>query len=140
MKLLIVEDDLLTREMYEYRLKKAGHEVSVASTGTEGLEKAKSETVDGILLDIMLPEMDGVTFLKELRVFEQEQERDTADVIIISNLGQEGVVKECMKQTIKGYLIKARYTPRTLAEKVEQILNNTDQSMNGHPEIHTDVD
>jgi two-component system response regulator ResD len=66
-KVLIVEDDQFIREMYAMILTKAGYDVTEAQDGAAGLVVAKHGGYDCILLDLMMPQMDGLTFLKELK-------------------------------------------------------------------------
>lgn len=66
-KILIVDDDEPTRELYLFALKKEGYEVIEACNGSEGISKAKSEIPDLIILDIVMPDMDGITVLSNLR-------------------------------------------------------------------------
>src|SRR4051812_17246832 len=106
--ILIVEDDLFLRELYELQFEQSGMNVDVAAGGKEGLQRAKGKRYDGILLDIMMPDMNGIDVMKVLK---QDQTTKDLPVIFLTNMGQENVVKEGMALGAIGYMIKSSYTP-----------------------------
>jgi len=118
-KLLLVEDDVTLVKMYERKFLSDGYEVAIAYDGLEGLEKATKEKPDLILLDIMLPKLDGLALFKKLR---SQPGTFNTPVILLTNFGQEDAVFECFKLGAVDYLIKADVTPQQVVAKVESFL------------------
>jgi DNA-binding response OmpR family regulator len=115
--ILCIEDDRFIADMYARSMRRAGFDVDVASTGTEGLRLALSKPYDVILLDIMLPEKQGTDILDELRG--RENKVPNAKVIILTNFVQDDEAKAAMQSRVEGYLIKAEITPRKLIEIIQ---------------------
>lgn len=118
-KVLIIEDDTMILDMYTLKFSQEGFEVSAAEDGQKGWDQAQSVMPHVILLDIILPEMDGFTVLKNLK--EHEQLKDVP-VILLTNLGQDGDVKKGLELGANDYLIKANYTPSQVVDKVKSVL------------------
>ena len=116
---LIVDDDEFLLEMYALKFKEAGFHVEVAETGREAVEKAREIVPDVILLDIVLPEMDGFEVLQEIR-----RGKDAPDSIIImlTNLGQKDDTERSIRLGAEDYIIKAHFTPSEVVEKVTSLL------------------
>jgi DNA-binding response OmpR family regulator len=121
-KILIIEDDYFIRELYERQLKKRGYDVISAADGAEGLVKAAEVTPSLILLDIMLPKLNGLDLLGTLKA---KPETKDIPVVLLTNLGQESVIKEGFKLGAKGYLIKSAYTPEQIMSEVESFLQES---------------
>jgi len=119
-KILIIDDDLYIRELYEEVLKNAGFEVSSAVDGQEGLEKIKMGGFDLILLDVMMPKLDGLGLLAKLS--QQPPKVKNGPIILLTNLSHDPVIKEALQKGAKTYLIKADLTPDQLVEKVKLFL------------------
>lgn len=115
--ILLVEDDQSIRELYERQLKKAGFAVDTAENGKKGSELALTGRYDLILLDVMMPVMNGLDTLKEMR-----KNGVKIPAVFLTNLGQESVVNEGIKLGALGYLIKASYTPNELIAEINKIL------------------
>lgn len=122
---LLIEDELFIQELYQNRLEKAGFEVLVASDGLEGVIKANSNP-DIVLLDIMLPKMHGMEVLSKLK--ESPQTKDIP-IVMLTNLGQESIIKEAFKKGCLGYIMKMRVTPSELAQRVGEFLANPKEKM-----------
>ncbi len=120
-KLLIVEDDKSIRDLYSLKLEKSGYEVFQAEDGGKGLDMAKKELPDIILLDVMMPVMNGFEVLKALR-----KNKDTAEipVVILSNFGEVDQMTNGFTAGATDYLIKAEHTPSDVVEIVEETLKN----------------
>ncbi len=114
-KILIVEDDKFLRELIVKKLAKEGYEVSEAIDGEEGIKKIKSEKPDLILLDLILPGMDGFEVLSKMK---DDPLLSSIPVIILSNLGQKEDVEKGLKLGAIDYLIKAHFTPGEIIEKI----------------------
>lgn len=118
--ILIVEDDSFISDLYNRSLKKAGYKVTAAITGSEGLEEAKTEKYDLILLDIMVPDITGIEILNELRK-EDNSGLPNTKIIITTNLDQDDSSRAELEAKADGYLIKADVTPRKLIEIIQQL-------------------
>lgn len=112
-KVLCIEDEEFISELYTRALEKEGYEVHVVKGGNEGLEQAKTNTYDIILLDLMIPDMLGVELLKRLR---HEMPNLRTKVIITTNLQESDEAREEVEKQADGYLIKAEITPKQLVE------------------------
>src|SRR3990172_11167066 len=118
-KILLVEDDDPVRDLYLTQLTKAGLVVEVAKDGQEGLEKLKSKTFDLLLLDIMLPKMNGLQLLRE---FKAQNPNSPMITILLTHLGQEAVIKEGFELGAQSYLLKSSYTPDQIVAEVQKAL------------------
>jgi DNA-binding response OmpR family regulator len=120
-KILIIEDEEFLSDMYQLKFEQAGYLTIVAHDGLEGLELVKKEQPDLVLLDLILPKLDGFQVLAKLR---KEPATKNIKVFILSNLGQGDEVEKGLKTGADGYFIKANLTPSQLLEKVNAIFNN----------------
>ncbi|MDP3882665.1 MAG: response regulator [Candidatus Staskawiczbacteria bacterium] len=116
-KILIVEDDAFLRDLINKKLSSAGFEVSEAIDGEKGLEKTKEEKPDLILLDLLLPTIDGFEVLAKLK---ESQDTSAIPVIVLSNLGQKEDVDKGLSLGATDYLIKAQFTPEEIILKVKE--------------------
>ncbi|HSX39632.1 MAG TPA: response regulator transcription factor [Candidatus Saccharimonadales bacterium] len=120
-KILIVEDETSLREIYSEVLKDAGYGVIEAGDGETAETLIKSGDWDLLLLDIMLPKLDGMTVLKEKS---QNQMLKDKPVIVISNLDNEDIIKQCMEGGASGYLVKSNISPQELVDNVNKHFTN----------------
>lgn len=118
-KILFIEDDVTLVKMYERKFISDGYEVSIAYDGLEGLDKTLKEKPDLVLLDIMLPKLDGLALFKKMR---GQPGTFNTPVILLTNFGQEDAVFECFKLGAVDYLVKADVTPQQVVQKVESFL------------------
>lgn len=118
-KILLIEDDVTLVKMYERKFVSDGYEVVVAYDGEEGLRKVVEVKPDLLLLDIMLPKLDGLALFKKMRSI---PETFNTPVILLTNFGQEDAVFECFKLGAVDYLVKADVTPQQVVQKVESFL------------------
>lgn len=118
-KILIVEDDKFLRELISQKLKNEGYEISEAIDGEEGIKKIKDEKPSLVLLDLILPGIDGFEVLTRMK---QDPAVSAVPVIILSNLGQKEDVERGLKIGASDYLIKAHFTPGEIIEKIKNIL------------------
>lgn len=117
-KILIVEDEEYLSDMYKIKFEQAGYTIIIARDGLEGFELAKKEQPDLVLLDLILPKLDGFKVLKKIR---EEPDTKKIKVFILSNLGQSDEVNKGIKAGADGYFIKADLTPSQLLDKVSAI-------------------
>jgi len=118
-KILIIEDDKFLRELIAKKLAKDGYEISEAVDGEEGVKKTKETKPDLILLDLILPEMDGFEVLSKIK---EDPVSSSIPVIILSNLGQKEDIEKGLKMGATDYLIKAHFTPGEIVEKIRTII------------------
>ena len=114
-KVLCVEDEHFISELYVRALTKAGYQIDVEADGPKALVKAQTDNYDVILLDLMIPNIDGIQILRHLRDAAQTPHLK-AKIIIITNLEQRDEVRADIEKQADGYLIKAEITPRELVE------------------------
>lgn len=119
-KILLVEDEDFIRELYSRQLTQAGFLVQSAIDGQSALETLKKEQFDLLLLDIMLPGMNGLQVLRE---FKTQNPNSKMITILLTNLGQEAVIKEGFELGAQAYLIKASYTPNQVVNEVKTALS-----------------
>ena len=117
--ILIIEDDKFLRELITQKLIKEGYGVSEAVDGEEGIKKVKEEKPDLVLLDLILPGIDGFEVLSRMR---EESALTSIPVIILSNLGQKEDVEKGLKLGAVDYLIKAHFTPGEIIDKIRAAL------------------
>ncbi len=120
-KILIVEDDQYIRELYVEILEEEGFYVEHASDGEDGYQKIFHGGYDLVLLDIMLPKMDGLAILDKIKNETPPMNHNRA-VIVLSNLGQETTIAKAMKLGAQGYMIKSDFTPAQVINKVKEYL------------------
>ena len=118
-KILIVEDDKMISNMYETKLKQEGFFVLVAENGASGLDLAVKEEPDIVLLDVILPQMDGFSVLQELR---GNPGTKKTPVVMLTNLGTSEDQEKGKKLGATDYWVKAAMTPSQVAEKVKELL------------------
>jgi DNA-binding response OmpR family regulator len=117
--ILVVEDDKFLRELISQKLLKEGYNVSQAVDGEEGVKKVREEKPNLVLLDLILPGIDGFEVLAQMR---QDKDSALTPVIILSNLGQKEDIEKGLKLGATDYLIKAHFTPGEIIEKIKGIL------------------
>lgn len=118
-KILIIEDDKFLRELITQKVSGEGYEVVVASDGEEGLRMVKEEKPSLILLDLILPAVDGFEVLRQIKAAEEIKH---IPVIILSNLGQKEDIDKGVSLGAKDYMIKAHFTPGEITKKIKEIL------------------
>lgn len=119
LKILLVEDERILVEMYRDKFIKAGFEVLLAFDAKEGLRLAKEEKPDLILLDILLPGENGISFYVKLK---KEPEISSIPVVAFSNYDDPETKEEAARLGIKDYLIKTSFTPQEVVDKIKEYL------------------
>ena len=124
--ILVVEDNTTLSEAYEMILSHDGHKVEIAYNGKEGLEKLKKFTPDLILLDLLMPQLDGLGFLKEFR---KQYPKSETKIVVLTNLDQDKEITAALKLGAYKYIVKARTSPKQLAINVNHLVShNIDKS------------
>ena len=120
-KILLVDDDQALRQLYVTELASQKYETIEAANGQECLAKAKSEKPALILLDVMMPDLDGIATLTKLK---QDPELKDIPVMMLTNFGQENLVKQAFSLGATDYLLKYKVTPSEMADKVAQLFSS----------------
>tara|TARA_B100001971_G_C17701099_1_gene291716 strand:- start:112 stop:489 length:378 start_codon:yes stop_codon:yes gene_type:complete len=116
-KILLVEDDKFLSEILVKRLGESGEfDIKLSETAQKALDLLEQETVDLILLDLILPGMDGFEFLKRAK---DNPKISTIPIIVLSNLSQETEIEKAKNLGAKDYLIKANFTTKEIIEKIK---------------------
>lgn len=121
MTILLVDDDLYIRELYEEVLKSEGYEVDIASDGKDGYDKIVANDYDLVLLDVMLPQLDGIGILTKIQ---QEKKAIRGPIVLLTNLVHDPVVKNARELGAHSIITKAELTPDQLLEKVKAIITS----------------
>jgi CheY-like chemotaxis protein len=118
-KILLVEDDMFIRDIYQTKFTQEGFEVTTADNGVEALKKLELDIPDVMLLDIVMPYMDGMEVLSRVRSSEAWKE---IPVIMLTNISEKDRLDESTQQGIAGYLIKSHFTPSEVVQKVRELI------------------
>lgn len=117
-KILIIEDNKDLEDLFKTAFEQRGFEVALSANGLEGITQAAKKKPDLILLDIMMPQMDGYEFLRALR----ENTKLKTTVVVNSNLEQEKDQQKALALGASFYFQKSKYTPFEIVEKVSGML------------------
>lgn len=120
-KIAVIEDDQAIAQMYRLKFEAEGYEVEMASNGKLGLELVEDMRPDIILLDLMMPEMNGDEMLKELRAKPWGKK---TKVIILTNMGEQEAPDIIKELGVRRFIVKAEMTPRQVAEMVKKELSS----------------
>ncbi|MBW1937030.1 MAG: response regulator [Deltaproteobacteria bacterium] len=118
-KILLVEDDNSLMTVYQTEFEANDYQVVQAKTAAAGLEKAKSEQPDIVLLDIMLPDGDGLATLQKLKT---DSETKDIPVVMITNFGSEEQVKQALEGGAEDFILKYKVVPAEVVKKIAEIL------------------
>jgi len=118
-KILIVEDDSFLLNMYADKFRGEDFEVFIADDGAKGVKLTKEKIPDIVLLDIMLPKMNGFEVLEKIKI---DSKTKNIPVILLTNLSQKEEVKKGLDLGAKDFLIKAHFMPNEVVEKVKEVL------------------
>jgi len=119
--ILIVEDYPNLQKIYGIAAAEAGHKFLLAKDGTEALKQATENTPDLILLDLLMPEVNGMEFLKKYDLKEHPQTK----VIVFSNMDSPGLRHELSELGANLYLVKSEFTPQELMNVIERMLQHS---------------
>jgi len=119
-KIAIVEDDQAICQMYRFKFEAEGFSVETAENGKLGLELVEKMQPDIILLDLMMPEMNGSDMLKRLRAMDWGK---NIKVIVLTNMGEQELPSELKNLGVAGIVLKSDMTPRQVAEFVKKHLS-----------------
>lgn len=119
-KIAIIEDDPVISQMYRMKFEADGFEVSMADNGLRGIEMVERFKPDIMLLDLQMPQMNGVEALTEIRSHDWGA---SIPVLILTNLGREEAPDELKKLNVTSYIVKADLTPKQVVARVKKTLN-----------------
>ena len=118
-KILIIEDEKILREMYHDKFTQAGFNVTIVDSAEEGMNNISKARPDLILLDILLPKANGISFLTRLR---KKPEFNSLPIIAFSNFDSPETKKTAFNLGVKDYLIKTNFTPKEIVDKIKSYL------------------
>jgi len=116
--ILIVEDDKFLRELISKKLIGQGFKIDEAIDGEEGLKKLQEIKPDMVLLDLILPGLDGFDVLQRIK---DDPSTASIPVLILSNLGQKDEIEKGLKLGAVDFLVKAHFTPEEIVQKIKQV-------------------
>lgn len=119
-RILIIDDDIYTSEMYATNLRSAGYQVDIADNGIDGYARMHQQAYDVVLLDIMLPQLNGNDILRQWRTTSPKGSKPP--IIILTNCEQDSQSKAKMMASSDAYVIKASTTPSRLREIIAQAI------------------
>ncbi len=118
-KVLVIEDDSLILRLYQKAFTFEGYEIETAANGEEGLEKARTVKPTLILLDVMMPKMDGLQVLVKLKADEATK---NIPVVILTNLAGTQDAETALERGAVKYIVKSEHDPKEVVDMVKQIL------------------
>jgi CheY-like chemotaxis protein len=121
MKILLIEDDLFFQKFYSNKLKESGVEVEIAGDGEEGLIKMKSFNPNLVLLDLIMPKLDGFGVLTARL---QDENLKKIPVIVFSTLGQEKDINRAKEMGANGYINKGFFDFNSLVATINQVMKS----------------
>lgn len=116
---LLIEDDVFLASIYQKKFEMDGYKITIAANGETGLVEVKKKKPSVILLDILLPKLDGFAVLDRLKA---DPETKDIPVILLTNLGQKDDVDKGLAAGAVDYLIKAHFKPSEVVQKVRDVL------------------
>jgi DNA-binding response OmpR family regulator len=118
-KIAIIEDDLAIAQMYRLKFEAEGYKVDIAENGKLGLQLCEHMKPDLVLLDLMMPEMNGDEMLEKMRKTDWGKD---PKVLILTNVSEQEAPERLQKLGIDGFIVKAEMTPKQVAELVKSKL------------------
>ncbi len=120
-RILVVDDDPTLRELYNEVLTTAGYQIDFAVDGEEGLQKIRAGSYDLVLLDVMMPRLDGLGVLTKLQT-EEPKPAKMPKIVVWTNLSHDPAIKEAMQKGATNVLVKADLAPNQVVEMVQKYL------------------
>ncbi|MCK4592376.1 response regulator [Candidatus Parcubacteria bacterium] len=118
-KVLIIEDDSYISDMYRIKFESENFEIAVANNGIEGIKFLEKVVPDIILLDVVMPKVDGFSVLKTIK---KNPKLNKIPVVLLTNLSQKENVERGFELGASSYIIKAHFTPSEVVEKIKEVL------------------
>ncbi len=124
-KILIVEDDPMISEIYQKKFGDSGYEILTADSGEKAVELDRTEKIDAMLLDLIMPKMDGYEVIENVR---ESKCNPNMKIFVFSNLSQKEDQDKAMNLGADGFIIKSNYTPSDLVKEISRRLNEDKES------------
>ena len=125
---MIIEDNKDIQEIYKHSFERGGYEVILEDNGLAGLNGIVEKRPDVVLLDLMLPQMDGFQFLKELKNNQLD-----IPVVVCSNISDNEVTTKVMDLGAIGIILKVNYSGKQLVDKVKSLLDEAEEAKRNTP-------
>ena len=122
-KILLVEDETELRELYQLLLQNEGYQVESLADGKSALEALERGGYDLVLLDIMLPFIDGLEVLERTAKSANKDKQPIDSVVLLTNLAQDQTVAKGLELGVRGYMIKSDYNPEQLLETIAEFVS-----------------
>ncbi len=122
-RVAVIEDDSAISQMYRIKFEAEGYVVETAENGELGLQLIEKMRPDIVLLDVMMPVMDGAEMLQKLR--ETEWGKDMK-VVVLTNMGEQEAPRALANLNVSQFIVKSNMTPRQVAEMIKQEVNQQD--------------
>jgi len=119
--ILIVEDDRFVRDLYQHEFEKSGYDIKLAEDGEIALKAVKESKFDCILLDVMIPKVDGLEVLRRIK---EDSATKNIPVMILSNLGQDEIIRQALQIGAKAYIVKSLYTPNQVVNEIRGLIGD----------------
>lgn len=119
-RILLIEDDTPILQLYESLLKSSGYEVTAIADGKAGLEAAQQGGFDLVLLDVMLPQLDGLGILAELK--KQPPQTPNGPVVLLTNLTKDPIIQQAVDLGAQDFITKVNLNPEQLIAKVNSLM------------------
>lgn len=126
-KLLLIEDEEFISYIYKRQFELSGYKVDVASEGMSGLQAIQNNTYDLVLLDIMMPGMNGIDVLKKIKTDEVTK---NLPVIMVTNLAQDDIMQQAFKLGASAYWIKANNSPQEIVNQIDKFFSDKEKNTN----------
>lgn len=124
-KITLIEDEVILKELLEKKLTKNGYHVDTAEDGVEGMEKLRANRPDLILLDIVMPKMDGFQVMEEI---DRDEKLKGIPIIVVSNSGQPVDVNRAQELGAVDWIVKTEFDPQEVVDMVEKQIGKGDIS------------
>lgn len=124
-KILIIEDNPDLVEMYNLKFRNEGFDVNTAKDGEDGINKVIEKKPDIVLLDLLMPNMNGFEVLKTIK----ENTQMNVKIIVLSNLGQQSQIDKAYELGATYYMVKANFTPAEVVEKVKELAGENGEAI-----------
>ena len=121
-KILVVEDEKYMRDLYIKLLQEEGYEVDWAADGVSAYEKIIPGKYDLVLLDLMLPKMDGISIIKKL-LEKYKSINNLPKIVVLTNLGTDKIMMEAITLGVRGYILKSEVAPDKILLELKNYLN-----------------
>ncbi len=119
-KILLIEDDQYINEIYSRQITQTGYQLTSVMNGDDATKEIQNQKFDLILLDVMLPDTNGIELLKIIKASGQNQQ---TSVVLLTNLAQDEVIQQAKSLGAIGYLVKATYNPDQIMEQIANVLS-----------------